>query len=129
MADYVPKARSNYFAVRDRAAFLAWCETRDLTPIRNAKDTLDGFLCDQGIPTSSYNEETDDDGDIDFFAELAEHLADEHVAICMEIGSERLRYLIGYAMAVNHAGETHSIDLNEIYVRAAPLGAHIARFE
>jgi hypothetical protein len=43
----------------------------------------------------------------------------------MEVGYEKMRYLVGLAFAVNSAGEQVKIDLYDIYEKARPLGKHI----
>jgi hypothetical protein len=135
MANYEPYARSNYFAVKDRAAFAAFCDRWNLHLVEKSTQedpasVMVGFLCDdeQGFP----NELQDDTGiahDVDFMSELAEYLTDDAVAIVMEIGHEKLRYLVGYAVAVNAQGHTVSINLDEIYDRAAVIGGPITPCE
>ena len=43
----------------------------------------------------------------------------------MEAGSEKLRYIVGYAEAINSRGERASIGLNDIYKLAENLGSSI----
>lgn len=132
MANYEPHARSNYFAVKNVEAFTAFCARWGLERIQEREQAeqngpLVGFLCDseQGIPTTLYNEDTDTDVEVDFIAELSGQLADGAVAVVMEVGYEKLRYLNGYAIAVNAAGEEVSIHLDEIYERAKVLGQEV----
>jgi len=68
-----------------------------------------------GWPTMSYNEETEEETEIDLPAIVAEHLADGEVAIFMESGAEKLRYIIGYAEAINNKGERRTISIGDIY--------------
>ncbi len=56
---------------------------------------------------------------------LAAYLKDDEVAVLMEVGSEKLRYLCGFATAVNSKGETVSISLEHIYELARKLGPNI----
>ena len=42
----------------------------------------------------------------DFTEELSEHLADGWVAIIVEVGYEKMRYLHGYTEAFNNKGES-----------------------
>ncbi len=132
MANYEPHARSNYFSVKNLEAFTAFCARWGLELIQEREQADPatprvGFLCDseQGIPTTLYDEDTDTDVEVDFIAELSQQLADGAVAVVMEVGNEKLRYLNGYAIAVNAAGAEVSINLDEIYDRAKVLGAHI----
>lgn len=126
MADYNATARSNYFRVKDKQKFAAWCESLKLTPIQEidntTRDTLHGFLVNTGngaVPTHR------DDEEMDFFGELSTHLADEEVSIVVEIGAEGMRYLSGFADAVNSKGEVVSVCLDDIYEKAAKLGNNL----
>lgn len=129
MANYTAYFRSNYFAVKDVAQFQAFCAAFQLEMITKTENnqTLYGFLNEgneAGIPVTRYNEATDDWEEAEFMGELAAHLTDGYVAIVMEVGWEKLRYLIGVAHAVNAAGEMLDVDLDEIYARVAALGPH-----
>ena len=57
----------------------------------------------------------DGDHEIDFYAELAKHLQNGWVAIVMEVGAEKLRYVTGYAVAVNHNGKCCDVSIDRIY--------------
>jgi hypothetical protein len=61
----------------------------------------------------------DEDTEIDLVRELAEHLPKGQVAVLMEIGAEKLRYLTGVAIAVNHKGRVVQLTLSDIYCKAA----------
>lgn len=124
MADYGATARSNYFRVKDKQKFIEWCDSLDLRPITREEDDeeLCGFLAhtDNGaVPTHKGDE------DFDFFKELATHLMDGEVAVVMEIGAEKMRYLCGFADAVNSKGEIVSVCLEDIYKKAEHLGSNI----
>lgn len=139
MANYYATARSNYFAVKDEKAFREWAEQIGLTILEPDHSTkvADGIPrfgitpgdCDDsgGWPTSLYNEETDDFDDIDVSDELAPHLCDGEVAILMEVGNEKLRYVSGDAVAVNNKGESKYLNLDDIYKVAKKLGPNITR--
>ncbi|MBS1808813.1 MAG: hypothetical protein JST84_11520 [Acidobacteria bacterium] len=127
MANYTAYFRSNYFAVKDVAQFQAFCAAFQLEMITDTENnqTLYGFLNEGnegGIPVTRYNEATDDWEEVDLLGELAAHLMEDYVAIVMEVGFEKMRYLIGMAHAVNAAGERMEVDLDEIYERSAVLG-------
>jgi hypothetical protein len=136
MANYVPFMRSNYFAVKNRAAFEQFCKSYELRLIEHDKDSprrtdgtgepLVGFLGpdEGGIPASKFDVEKDDWVDADFFADLAAHVKPGWVAVVQEIGFEKLRYLVGVAVAVNAQGKTVEVSLNDIYTRANRLGTH-----
>lgn len=122
MANYSGSARTNYFSVRDADAFRSFAAKYRLEVIE--RDGLFGLLpggwTDDGT-FPSYDpdmEEETGDGAIDFIQLLSGHLAEGSVAVIMEVGAERLRYLGGNAIAVDHTGRTVSVNLAEIYDRA-----------
>lgn len=128
MANYVPFARSNYFKVKDPAAFEAFCTKWGVELIRGGEgDELFGFFGhdDMGIPQGYFDPQQDDYVDGDFMADLATHLAEGWVAIVREIGYEKMRYLVGYTVAVNSKGERREIGLDGIYELAKDLGEHV----
>ena len=121
--------RSNYFAVHDAAAFEAFCERHDLEPItENSEPARRGFLSPRDVMFSP-DLEDDFDGEAeetgtegDWLHELAKHIAGDDVAVVMQIGSDKMRFLTGHAWAVNGQGQTQELDLDEIYNRADALG-------
>lgn len=128
MAQYVATTRSNYFLVRDPAAFEAWCMNRDFefwtqkADDKTIRYAMTADTCDcYGWSRFSHSEEGEDtiDCEIDVPAELAGHLADGETAILLEIGSEKLRYVAGTALAVHCTGQTIVISLSDIYDRAS----------
>lgn len=134
MANYVAKVRSNYFKVKDEKAWQKFCDRFDFTNIIDTVDgeRLHGFMDDSfgnGLPTTIYDEKKDEYVEVDFAKELSEHLEDGWVAILVEIGSEKYRYLLGFAVAINSKGESRSVTLDEITERAKELGDHITEPE
>lgn len=128
MAQYTAIARSNYFHVKDVAAFEddmanyeveVWHRDDDfvgLTPTTEYGSWPDG----------SYNEDMDEYHEIDFPAIVATHLVADSVAIFMEIGNEKLRFVRGVAEAINAAGERAVISLDDIYEAAKNLGSEVS---
>ena len=57
----------------------------------------------------------------DFFNELAEQLVDGEVAVMMEAGAEKLRYVSGWAIAINSKGKRVVVGLDDIYKKAQKL--------
>lgn len=115
--DYAGIARSNYFRVKDAAAFRAF--VKELPGVRLAeKDDRFALLADEGWPSSRSN-----DDDLDIIQELAPHIADGNVAVLMAVGYEGMRYVDGVAVAVNNKGETRRVSLEEIYKLAEDLAA------
>lgn len=121
MANYYASARSNYFKVKDLEAFKAWVDT--IPGIGLWADRPDGEVgifvndCDgAGWPSYRWNDElAPEPDDFDLAEELSEHLTDDSVAILMEVGNEKLRYLTGFAIAVNSKGEILRVSINDIY--------------
>ena len=141
MANYYATARSNYFAVKDETAFREWADRTGLDilepchrgkvsdGIRRFGITPKGDGDSGSWPTDIVDEEADDCVDIDLADELSKHLVAGEVAVLMEIGSEKLRYVSGFAVAVNHKGRCVRLDLDSIYAKASRLGGNITRAE
>ena len=120
MANYTASARSNYFRVKDEDAF-----QREMDGVPNIKchrDKDGRFMIHEtmgeGWPGFRYDEETDEEVEIDVAEIVYPHLADGEVAILMESGHEKLRYVTGYAVAINQRGERRSLNLSDIYEQA-----------
>src|SRR5262249_38609382 len=112
--------------VKDPEAFKGWAKRRclevwnqrtekgrdrDPTMFAIASDDPDGA----GWPFSVYDEEKDAFEDFDIVDELPTHLADKQVAILMEAGAEKLRYVNAYAIAVHANGKIVEVSLGDIY--------------
>lgn len=118
MANYIPVWRSNYFKVKDDDAFKAWLETVpycDATQEEKGWVLLQDDIGEMGIPAFRYDEETDEDIEFDLLDEIYPHLQEGEICIVQEIGFEKLRYLVGYSIAVNWKGEQVSCGINDIY--------------
>lgn len=118
MANYSPALRSNPFRVKDREAFAAWIEgdleaELDMDFITDEPDqlVLYGY---SDLP--SYDEAGEE---IDFLQTLATHLKEGEVALIFGVGSEKLRYLVGFAFAIHSNGDVIEVNLNQIYREAA----------
>lgn len=140
MANYYGIARSNYFAVKDVDAFLAEMAKYPVEVITqplkdeegNQVDTLYGFIDaddDGGANIWSYYEDAEDGSgdyqDIEWAEVFQRHLQDDWVAIIMESGSEKHRYVGGLSLAFNNKGEKREIYLSNITTLAEELGSHI----
>lgn len=133
MANYVGSARSNCFRVRDEATFLSWVETLPGVVARRENGNPGRFVLlvedgdDGGWPNWRYVDEGEDEK-VDLYGELAAHLAEGEVAVLQEVGAEKLRYLVGYAVAVNHRGEKLAVSIDDVYerVRAAGWGPDVS---
>lgn len=128
MANFYGTARSNYVRVKDEAAFRKWaddllCPAVEVIEGTGEEEGLLGLAEAEGDGTApSARVAVGDDGpydiDIDFFSEVAEHLADNEVFVWIEAGAEKLRYISGNAVAVHSDGRTVTLGLSEIYDRA-----------
>ena len=123
MANYTATARSNYFAVKDDAAFKDWCATRDLDVWQGSDDNAARFAIAPGAQCECGGWPELMDGDDnepadDLCESLAQHLREGEVAILLELGHEKLRYLVGAATAVHSSGQRIDLTLAEIYTRA-----------
>jgi len=147
MANYYASARTNYFEVKDREAFeldlqyipdIEVVEGEGGIAILVSDGDYGGFpsfverdmLLDEGdecqnIPAWITDEvEIDlpcDEVEIDLPCIVANHLKDGEVAIFMECGAEKLRYVAGSAFAINNKHETKCINLSDIYDMAQAL--------
>lgn len=139
MANYYGIGRTNYFAVKSAEDFTAEMANYPVEIVTREVDgvTLYGLLdadSDGGGWNWSYVLETEDedgntdwtDLEIDWVEVFARHLADGWVAILMETGAEKYRYVSGYALAVNSKGESHEINLSrDIDKLARTLGENV----
>jgi hypothetical protein len=132
MANYYGVGRTNYFAVKDEEAFRAALERFPVEVVTSAEHpgkvaVLDAN--DDGGGWNFYDDESEDDGgieeDVGIVDVMAPHLADGQVAVAMEVGHEEDRYVCGYAVAFNGAGESREVSLSDIYALARDLGTDI----
>lgn len=127
MANYYGVFRSNRFRVRDPKAFLAWADTIYALELHHEADGRYLLLQSEwsdGAGLPSTREVGDDDEDLDFITELAGHVAPGAVAVVIEAGSEKLRYLTGLAWAIRGGdrpedADVERIGLDDIYEIAA----------
>ena len=120
MANYYCSARSNYVRVKDGEAFKTWAASLGLESYSHPhpEDGTETWcvLCDGENGWPSFDPETGEE--INFIEEMAEHMQPGEVAVLVETGAEKLRYLVGQAFAFDSNGTTISLDMNEIYAMA-----------
>lgn len=119
MANYYMYARTNYFRVKDEDAFQALIDSVNGEVIRDSENRV-GAIFDEAW--SVYD---DDDNEIDFLEEIPSHLLDDEVCIAMEIGHEKMRYLTGFAFAINNRGDLERISLGDIVKLGENLGKNV----
>jgi hypothetical protein len=132
MANYYASARTNYFAVTDLEAFKADIEskTSSVEVVSKEEDGLTlvallGTDADGGGFPFEFEDEDGDYVELNWAEIFKAHLEDGWVAIIMESGAEKLRYIAGYAVAYNSKGETVSLNLDDIYDKAKTIGTKI----
>jgi hypothetical protein len=128
MANYYGYARTSYFEVNDLEAFRAAVEPLEVeVVVEDGHPERVALLSneDGGWPDQYWNEAEQTDVEVDLVSLVADHLADGWVAVFMEVGHEKLRYLFGIAVAVNASGEVRKVDLTDIYRLAAQLGPNL----
>ena len=107
MANYVCSVRSNYVRVKDEQAFKDFVEDFECELIR-AEDGRVGFVCDNADGCAPYRY-SDEEGEhvflVDCEEEIGRHLCDGEVLVIEEVGSEKMRFLVGASYAFNHKGE------------------------
>jgi hypothetical protein len=136
VANYVECGRTNYFLVKDPAAFLQAMEgipnVEVITKVALNEDgsednstlTYYGLIADNGesgFPTDMWSEEDKDYVSIDLPAMVANHLLENEVAIFMQIGQEKMRFLTGHAEAINCHKIRRVVSLTDIYGLAKQL--------
>jgi len=115
--DYYSTGRTNYFKVKDPAAFKSWAQSFGAEIVTNKKQPgCYALLFDNGIPDMRQSESTGDElVEFDFFEDLKDHLKGNEVAIYMEAGAEGHRYVNGFATAVCPGKKDISISIDQIY--------------
>lgn len=129
MANWYGSSRSNYFLVKDLAAFKAMVEAElpevDVSQPETSAERA-GKVCltvsrqsDNGDwPSTRYDDEKDEEIEIDMPALIAPHLVEGEIVVLQTIGAEKLRYLSGDSVAFDHTGETIEVGINSIYEMA-----------
>lgn len=132
MANYYCSVRTNYFHVKDPNAFREFMQTvvadEDSVHVweetdRNGDLTF-GFGCYGtvlGVATDGTDgdEEYEDEYDFEeFIYQLSEHVAPGDAVIMIEVGNEKLRYLVGTALIVTEH-DTDFLDLTHLALERA----------
>ena len=123
MANYVAIARSNYFRVKRAEAFEAWCSKHSIEWWTDTNADM-GTVYTIALPSTGddgrgWNFVDPGDEDFDFAAELVAHLDPRDAVMLLEVGSEKLSYIIAYARVIRADGKEVFLDLqDEIKSRA-----------
>lgn len=134
MANYYGASRTNYFRVKDETKFREWASGRNVEVIEDTSHDGKGRFCllPIGCDDDTFqNYDNNTDPEVDMLAEISKHLAPGSVCVMMESGHEKLRYIIGWAEAINHRGKRVSVNLQDIFklARKARLGKEITDCE
>ncbi len=129
MANWLGSARTNYFRVRDVDAFKAWAQAAPLVVFEEG-GRFGVYSEDEygGWPSIVFDDDaTDAHRDFDIAHELAQHVAEGEIVVCLEAGAEKLRYITGSAIAFKataDAADKISLTLDDIYGLAASKWGH-----
>lgn len=120
MANWIGSARTNYFRVKDVEAFKTWAAAASLVVFE--EDGRFGVYSEDeygGWPEIVFDDDaTDAHRDFDIVYELAQHVVEGEIVVCLEAGAEKLRYITGKAIAFKAAADGAdkiSITLDDIY--------------
>lgn len=124
MATYEGWTRTNYFEVKNLEDFEKWAQKYELKVIRD--ESRVGLLpaedCNDFPYGDYYDEETDTTiEDIDFDAELRQHLKEGEIVVIQHVGHEKCRYFNGSAYAFDSTGKSVSVCLDDIYEKVKAL--------
>ncbi|PBA68852.1 hypothetical protein [Mycobacterium avium] len=127
MANYYGTGRTNTFMVHDVEALRTALQRGDFEVVERASDRPGEVTIFAAGPDGDGNWSQwiyPDDGDAEpeelcVPALIAEHLQDGQVAVFVHAGSEKLRYVCGYSLAVHSDGRQLRIDIDDIYEKAA----------
>jgi len=134
MANFYGTTRSNYFAIKDPEAFVAEMAKYPVEVIAdphrdeegNEIGTLYGFMDSDddggGDIWTIYDDDNEEYTEVDWADVFNRHLQDDWVAVIQSVGAEKHRYLSGFAVLYNNKGETHSVNLDNIYLFADTFG-------
>lgn len=124
MANYMSSCRSNFFKIGRPIEFMEWIQQfpdlvfDDKAASPDSPQDMYGMLYVDNSDGASWPawrwDEDDNEIEVDFFHEFSEFLAPGEVAIFQEVGAEKLRYLVGYSVAVNDKGEILTLNMNDI---------------
>ena len=120
MGNWYGTARSNYVRVKDAGAFRVWAATLPGVDVVQKGETFALLVSlnshTGGWPTEREGEiEPGHAREIDVGQEIVSHLVPGEVFIFCECGAEKLRYLTGWATAVDDTGRMLHISIEDIY--------------
>lgn len=125
-------ASSNFFRVKDEAAFLTWAKNCNLSVREEGSegDRTFSIFVDNGDeydiwPISGYDPETKEHFDVEVYSDVARQLQDDCVAVLFEVGGMDGDRPYAYVEAVNNQGKALKVNFNDIYAHAKKLGKEV----
>jgi len=123
MANYYGYARTSSFKVKDVDEFKKSLEKFDVEIYDDGNNFVTVLSsAEEGWQSHVYDDEGFDLIEVDPIEEMAKHLEDDEVLIAVMIGHEKLRYIDGWAQAINNKLESRFVSLYNIYGLAKELG-------
>lgn len=121
MANYYGTGITNYFAVKDTAAFKAALEPHPFSVYDDAKSGKVTVVSNDPDGSGSLDYiDWDTDEEWVLAEQIVPHLADGEVAVLIHVGHLKAAYVSGYAIAVHSDGRTVEVNLeSEIMARAS----------
>lgn len=124
MANYYAAARSNSVHIDDMAGLIQ--ALNPFSDLKITEDTPDSglycILCEEGWPGFGID---DDDMEVEFdpLKHIVPFIREGEVFVMMEVGHEKLRYLVGFANAYCRAADGEvlqwGVSIDDIYSAAA----------
>lgn len=115
MDPWIGACRSNYFKIKDPTGFTRFLTEFGANVLTN--NELYGFTAN-GSGASPSLTDASREKVREIYQEIHTHLADGEICVIMEVGSGKLQYLTGWAMAIHPNGDRVELNLDDIYTLA-----------
>ena len=122
MSNYQAVARTNAFQVKNEEEFLKEMASIKGLNVKKHEITNDGIQRYSLNPNYQSNGNWgmlyfEDDDEFDIMDIISDLLPDNEVCVFLEIGNDKLKYLVGEATAVNNQNARVDISLTDIYTK------------
>ena len=121
MPAYSAIGLTNYFRVKDKEAFYEAIADYPAKVFVHPEDDQLISLAAECYDDQGWHKTTRSGKRFSIYSTVGKHLAEDEVAVFMEVGGARLTYLGGKAVAVNSKGKRTTVDLSDIYEKARVL--------
>ena len=118
MADYIAFCRSNYVRAKDKTALAEFFNGFDDMETSEQGGRIGFHTNEGGLPGRWINDDERETIE-DRAKELGALLEDGEVLIIQEIGFEKLRYFVGFSLAIHSSGRTVTVGIEDIYELAS----------